>query len=294
MRIEAEPATISNAKRYMLPAQHINQTFQIDVAMPYAPPGQQLPVIFVLDGNMAFPLAVSTARLLQMGPFPLPPAIIVAIGYPSATPEEEVLAQHLRVRDMTPWIDEGVEARYRNAPEPWRMPPHISQGGAAQFAAFIEEELKPFIAARYPVDLSDATLVGMSLGGLFVLYSLFTDPARYRRYVAASPGLYWDNRRIFELEAASIDRLSKAQIEVFLSAGGHEEAMDAPSRFVSNVYELDARVRSRRHSNLNLRFHVFPDETHMSVFPAALSRGLVEVFGGHRETSDWGRALASA
>ena len=287
------PAHISRSDRYGLKSAKVDQEFLIDVALPSNPPsaGQKLPVVYILDGNGAFALAAQTSRLLQAGPYPLPATIVVGIGYRAKTPEDEARNIHLRVRDLTPWVDQSVEARYRTAPAPWTLPPDIKQGGAAAFAEFIEEELKPFIASRYPVDPGDATLVGMSLGGLFVLHTLFTAPETFQRYIAASPGLYWDKRRIFEAEAAQAAKIKDLPVHLFLSAGGLEEGMDADCRFVSSVYELEARLRRRAYPNLDMCFHVFPDETHMSVFPAALSRGLTTVFGGHRNIYDWAKRL---
>jgi predicted alpha/beta superfamily hydrolase len=286
-------AQITRSSSYGLKSAKIDQEFLIDVALPSrpVPAGQKLPVVFVLDGNANFGLAASTSRLLQAGPYPLPPTIVVGIGYRAKTPEDEARNIHLRVRDLTPSVDQSVEARYRTAPAPWTLPPDIKQGGAAAFAAFVEEELKPFIASRYPVDLDDATLVGMSLGGLFVLHTLFTAPHTFKRYIAASPGLYWDERKVFDIEAAQAATIKDLPVHLFLSAGGLEENMDADCRFVSSVYELEARLRRRAYPNLAMHFHVFPEETHMSVFPAALSRGLTTVFGGHRDIYDWAKRL---
>jgi hypothetical protein len=67
--------------------------------------------------------------------------------------------------------------------------------------------------------------------------------------------------------------------------------MDVSCRFVSNLYELDARLRQRAYPSLDMHFHVSPDETHMSVFPGALARGLTAVFGGHRNIHDWSKVL---
>jgi hypothetical protein len=286
------PAVIRRSASYSIESKNVEQDFLIDVSLPHTiAEGKKLPVIYVTDGSVNFPLATAAARLLQAGPFPLPPAIIVGIDYVARSPAEEGRAMHLRVRDLTPWVDQSVEARYRTAPPPWTLPADIKQGGAAAFAAFIEEELKPFIAARHPIDPDDATLVGMSLGGLFVMHTLFTAPQTFKRYLAASPGLYWDDRHIFETEAALAARTKDLPVHLFMSVGGLEEAMDVSSRFVSNVYELEARLRQRAYPNLNMSFHVFPDDTHMSVFPAALTRGLTAVFGGHRKTDDWGKVL---
>ena len=176
--ISFEPASITASHRYRLRAEHIDQTFVIDVSLPSVPvaKGQKLPVIFVTDGNGNFPIAAQTARLLQYGPYPLPPAIVVGVGYPTDTLEEWALTSKLRTRDLSPWVDQSVERRYRSAPEPWRLPDHIRQGGAGAFLSFIQDEVKPFLRARYPVDADDCTLVGGSMGGLFALYALVTMP----------------------------------------------------------------------------------------------------------------------
>ena len=291
--ISFEPASITASHRYRLRARHIDQTFVIDVALPpvRVTAGQKLPVILVTDGNGMFPIATQTARMLQYGPYPLPPAIVVGIGYPTDTPEEWALTANLRVRDLSPWVDQSVERRYRNAPEPWRLPDHIKQGGADAFLSFIQDEVKPFLGARYPVDPDDCTLAGGSMGGLFALYALVSMPEAFRRYVAMSPALYWDERRMFLEEAVLSTRRTDLPVSLFLSVGALEEAMDAECAFVSNLYAFEARLRRRAYPNLDLHFHVFPDETHMSVLPAALSRGLTAVFGGHRNIHDWAKVL---
>lgn len=287
------PASLRASHRFRLAADGFPDPLQIDVALPTAPmpAGALAPVIYVLDGNECFALTAQVARFLQAGPFPLPPAIVVGIGYWSETPADAARARHLRVRDLTPWVDHSVEARYRAAPPPYRLPDDVQQGGADAFGDLIEGQIKPFIASRFPVDPSDQTLVGVSLGGTFTLYTLLRRPSAFRRYVVSSPGLYWADRGLFDLEADYAARSSDLDASLFLAVGGLEEAMDPDTRFVSSLYEFDGRLRSRAYPNLKLGFHVFTDETHMSVTPAALSRGLTSVWGGHRATANWARVL---
>jgi predicted alpha/beta superfamily hydrolase len=173
------------------------------------------------------------------------------------------------------------------------LPANIKQGGADAFLAFIENSVKPFIAARYPIDPADATLAGASMGGLFALHALFRAPCHFRRIIAISPAIYWDERRLLQEEAALAASAADLPVHLFLGVGALEEAMDVNCRFVSNLYELEARLGRRAYPNLDLAFHVFADETHMSVFPAAFSRGLTHVFGGHRNIRDWAKVLAA-
>lgn len=284
------PVTLGWSQSYRLQGQAVDQAFQIDVALPPRPltEGERLPVIYVLDGNACFGMAAQIARMLQFGPVPLPSTLVVGVGYAG---EDALSALKLRWRDLMPSVDEAAVAMYRAAPPPWTLPDDIRPGHADEFLAFINEELKPFLEQRFPINGEDQTIVGISAGGLFALHTLFTAPASFQRYVAISPAVYWDNRMLLAEEAAQAAKAQDLPAHVFLGVGGLEEAHHLPSRMVSNLYELDAILRQRRYPSLKLGFQVFPDETHMSVAPAGISRGLTEVFGGHPDISDWVRKL---
>jgi hypothetical protein len=282
------PATVSRTSRYRLRAKAIDQDFMIQVAWPPGRPaeGETYPVVYVLDGNTAFTITAQIARSLQSGPFPMPPTLVVGIGYHFETPEDQARLGLLRIRDFTPCSDALLEAQY---PEGGQV-----CGGAAAFLDFIEGEVKPFVAARFPVDAGDQTLVGSSLGGLFTLYALFSKPDAFRRYVAVSPAIYWGEGALFTMEAALAAAADDLPVHLFLAAGGLEEGHDAHQRFVSNTYQLDARLQARAYPGLDLSLKVFEGETHMSVYFGAVARGLGAVFGGYRDMHDWSRWLRRA
>lgn len=272
----AGPVTLPGTASYRLAARHIDQTFQIDVAAP-SKSDAKLPVIYVLDGGMSFAMVTQIVGLLRRegAAKPLPPAIVVGIGYPAETGER---SQALRLRDLTPTPDARYVEMARKAPGPIALPPDIETGGGPAFLAFIQEDVKPFIGARYPVDTSDQTLVGMSLGGLFTLSALFHAPEKFRRYVALSPSLWWDSGVMLKMEEAYAERAKDIPVDLYLSIGGLEELMDIRGRMVSNVYRLESMLRHRKYPGLTLSMDVFPEETHMSVFPASVTRGLRSVF----------------
>jgi uncharacterized protein len=126
------PATLSRTSRYRLRASAIDQEFLIQVALPPGglEPGQAYPVIYVLDGNSAFTITAQIARSLQSGPFPMPPTLVVGIGYHFETPEESARLGLLRVRDFTPCSDHLLEAQYPEGAH--------ACGGALAFLDFIE------------------------------------------------------------------------------------------------------------------------------------------------------------
>ncbi|MFC3076582.1 alpha/beta hydrolase [Phenylobacterium terrae] len=281
------PCRVSWSSAFRLRSRIVDQDFLIEVAWPPTPiaAGQRLPVVFVLDGNHAFGMAAAAARSIQSGPFPMPPTLVIGIGYHFSRPEDEAQWAALRLRDLSPCEDRLYQSQAGDAALPC--------GGAADFLTFIEDELKPFIAARFPVDLQDSTVVGASLGGLFALFALFTKPATFQRCIAISPAIYWGDGKLLEIEAEHAAGRSDLPAHLFLASGGLEEAHDPRQGFVSNLYKLDALLRSRGYPNLDVAMHVFEGETHMSVYPGAVTRGLGAVFGGYRDMHDWSRWLAS-
>ena len=92
----------------------IPQDFLIQVAWPPVPitPGQKYAVVYVLDGNHAFVPAVAIARAIQSGPFPLPPTIVVGVGYHFERPEDHGRWGILRVRDLSPCSDGLFKSQY--------------------------------------------------------------------------------------------------------------------------------------------------------------------------------------
>lgn len=269
-------ATLANTASYRLTSAYVNQTFAIDVAPPPFgyDPDKPLPVLYVLDGDMTFGAASVIARSLQMGPGAVPPVLVVGVGYAPGGHSSAAL----RVRDLTPSIDHGYVQVARSLPGAMALPPELNPGGADDFLDFLEDELMPFIAARYAVLPGDQAVVGMSLGGLLVLHCLFARPEVFGRYGAISPSIWWDGRMVLDEEAGLARRTKDLAARVFLAVGELEEAQDATAKMVSNLYELDATLRRRSYPSLELKACVFPGEGHMSVFPGAFSRAVRELY----------------
>ena len=67
---------------------------------------------------------------------------------------------------------------------------------------------------------------------------------------------------------------------MFLGVGGLEEGGPGSNfRMVTNTLKLERMLRAKNLPGLSLTTHVFPDETHTTVAPMNLIRGLVAVFG---------------
>ncbi len=96
--------------------------------------------------------------------------------------------------------------------------------------------MKTLVEGRYRVDTRDQTLVGMSLGGLFALHTLFNAPASFQRYVVVSPSIWWNNRVILEQETASAKRGDDLTANLFL--GGRRAGRSRAWRGTHGVERL--------------------------------------------------------
>jgi predicted alpha/beta superfamily hydrolase len=177
----------------------------------------------------------------------------------------------------------------------------MESGRAAAFLRFIREELKPFIAARYPVDSADATVTGISLGGLFPLVTLFTEPDTFQRYLACSPSIWWDKEWLLAEEARYAATHRDLPARLFVAAGGEETDANSKAQIAAmpesvaplgrEMRNRDGKVmmaeyletfvptlRSRGYPRFLVQAHRFDGETHMSVYGAAVARGLRVLF----------------
>jgi len=169
------------------------------------------PVLVVLDGNALFPLVAPLVRNRAARPDAArePAPIVIGIGYPTDAPYDL----------------QGRADDYTLAPLP------DGRGLAAdRFLDFIEHDVQPWLARQWPIDVSRQTLFGHSYGGLLTLYALLTRPHLFRRYVAASPSLWWGERALLPYAdrfAATATPLDPA-LRVVVTAGSLEEGAPNP------------------------------------------------------------------
>ena len=231
-----------------------SEEYKIFVALPssYSSGEKRYPVLYTLDANSAFAMITEAYRLLRVDPT-TPDLILVGIGYDVAG----TARRGRRGRDLTPT---------RAASDP-------NSGGSREFLNFISDTLIPFVDTTYRTIPQDRGIHGHSIGGLFVLHTLFEKPELFRRYIASSPSLWWDNAILLKQEAEFGKRTPKLDKAVFLSVGARE-ADDMRTHFQPFVDS----VRSRKYSGLSLDAQVLADEDHLSVFIPAFVRGLRAVY----------------
>lgn len=240
--------------------------YRISVAMPAAsPPPDGFPVIYLLDANSVFGTMVEAMRVQGGRPEKTggAPAVIVGIGYRTDAPFAAS-----RYYDFTLPADDS-ELPVRPNGSPW--PEH---GGAESFLAFIEDELKPAVESEYPIDRSRRTLFGHSLGGLFVLHTLFTKPSAFRTYVAGSPSIHWNKAQLRREEEQFHSLLEREPFDAALMVAAGELENTHKSGMNRNAKELAERLSVLADRGLRVEFKEFEGEGHISVLPVLVNRAI--------------------
>lgn len=284
------PLVRPDAEQWDMTSKFTGRTYRILVAKPPAaapvPPGGY-PVIYLNDGDFDFHTAAD-ALVMQSISLEIKPAYLVGIGYG----KDWQTASRTRMADLLPSPpDPATLAAFEAGP----FTKGATYAEAEAFHRFLTEELRPQIEADYPVDRSDTILWGHSFGGLFAVHVLFNHPQAYRTYLINSPSINWNNAAVLKDEAKLAARLAgrKVPLNILLTAGEFEEkladhvkmrpgmtrekAQESLTAFgmITNARALAERLKAvDAPAGSKVEVLVFEGETHLSVLPAAISRGL--------------------
>jgi len=194
---------------------------------------QKLPAIYALDAGygVAGPMAQMMAGVGTMTP-----AYVVSIGYGEG--QANFHQTDLLHRSVT---EGGV----------------TFGGGGARFQAFLTEELRPFLEAKYPLDPNKAILFGHSFGGLFAAHVLADSPEAFDGYLIGSPSVWIDPQVLAKLASAAKGNGHR----VFVAVGEQEEP-----RMLDGASQL-AAILIAAPSNFKVERKVFAGEGHISYYP---------------------------
>jgi len=141
-------------------------------------------------------------------------------------------------------------------------PSHVASsptsGGAANFLAFIKNELLPYIDKKYPTSGIN-TLYGHSMGGLFSMYTLVEAPQLFTSYIITDPSLWWDDRY---MEKVLNDKLASAPLAgktVWIGS------RDGKAHEDMGITEMDAIFKAKAPPGLLWNSVAYPNESHFSL-----------------------------
>jgi predicted alpha/beta superfamily hydrolase len=216
--------------------------------------GRKYPVLYLLDGQWDFKLLDSIVGGLVYDKF-MPDIVIVGITYSGDHPDYDAL----RAMDYTPSPRRDERGNTRGT------------GDGPKFLQFLRSELIPFTETNYRGDPARRILGGHSLGGLFTLHAMFSDPSLFWGYLCGSPAIPWDQDFIVKQEAAFAAKRKDLPVRLFLAVGGAEELVTPGVSFVKTL-------SARRYDGLYWDARVIEGERHSGVKPEFYNRGLRFLF----------------
>lgn len=265
------PSLLYRFERHELTSLDGRRHYRIEISIPRAPaPQTGYPVLYMLDGNAAMDtLTADDLALLSRGE----PPVLVAIGYD--TPQRnDVVA---RSYDYTPPVDSNGEPPVTPAVR------GREGGGAGIFLRFITERIKPLVRTRVPLDADKEYLWGHSYGGLFTLYTLFTQPDAFARYIAGDPSVWWHDGALMQhWHAFPAERAAGKRIALLVGTKPRDTARPMPN--VPSAYKggppVDQRTATRdmaeamRRSGADVSYDTFPQHGHGAMIRVSLERAL--------------------
>ncbi|QXB46093.1 alpha/beta hydrolase [Acinetobacter seifertii] len=253
----------NNQAQFQIKSKNTGHDYLIQIYKPpVAPPQHGYPVLYILDGNATFPSAVNIAQSIGAGStkLGLDPLMIVAVGYP----QQKTFDVQKRAYDYTPKPSSEFQAQGK-----------YKYGGADQFIAFLNNELKPEIAQQFPINSQQQSIYGHSFGGLFVLYHFFQKPDAFQRYFAASPSLWFDQGMLFQQLKHWQSQKSNHPL-LITTVGTHEQG--GPRTQSNNKFnETDFfKALENKRSNQFSYWHFYnPAEQHITNLYASLPKALM-------------------
>ena len=213
----------------------------------WLPPGsadaeEPYSVLYLIDGGVEqdFP---HIAGLAQLGVISWQYQPLIVVGIETGE----------RIRELTP---APSDPRYRS-----EFP---TAGDAAEFRAYIAQEVIPFIETTYRTGERRA-VIGESLAGLFIVDTLLDQPDLFDDYIAVSPSLWWDDRAVAGRAAERLAAGDHDGSRLYLTMGDEGGTMQAGLDTLITALDAtpgapDYRYVDRRNS-----------ESHSTIYhPAAL------------------------
>jgi predicted alpha/beta superfamily hydrolase len=252
---QASPSTPipSRDERFGIRSAVLGEDREIWVHLPPdANGGERFDVVYVLDAHALFPITSGeTDFRVRMQ---VPPKVVV-VGITSRSSQG-------RGRDFTPVVD---TTRRDVFPE---------TGKADQFIRFLETELFPVIAERYPVT-SHRILVGHSLAGLFAVHLFASRPELFEGYVAISPTLPWEHESVFPSVTSRLRDLPGGR-SLYVSVGNEERG------YQRSIDRLETLLRNSAPRGLRWKLERYPHYDHTAVVPPSVHAGLTFILDNGR------------
>jgi hypothetical protein len=245
------PHTLPNTELRVLPPTADGRHYQLHVHLPGSYAGadeRRYPVLYVTDGYWDFPTMVATYNNLVYDRV-VPECIIVGLGYAG----EGLDYGRLRTWELSP-------VPVRDAPD---------SGHADRFLQTLGNDIIPFIEREYRADPGYRVLAGSSLGGLFTLFTMWTQPELFQAYVAASPATLLQDGWLFDLEKRFAQSGRPLPARLYMTGAEHEWPT-----FLGGIVRLHETLAGRSYPKWTYEYRRIDGERHAGTKAESYTRGL--------------------
>jgi uncharacterized protein len=230
--------------------------YELVISLPanYQSSHKHYPILYYTDAQWDAPL-LNSIYLDLVFDRAVPEFVMVGITYSGKKSNYTAL----RTRDLTPTKDENFMR---------------DSGGGEAFLNFIKESIIPQVEGKYRIDTNQRAIAGWSFGGLFALYAMYSEPELFKRCIAVSPSIHWDNEYISQLDNKLFHSNRIFSARLFISYGQNE----APA-FVASVSKFQNKIKNRKDSKLQLMNYNVENMAHAGAKASSYAQGLVWVWG---------------
>lgn len=279
---------------HVLKSRFVDQSYEIKVLLPICEfqGSERFPVVYVTDSDELFGGLSDIARMLQ-GYGETTRFVLVGIGYGSVRKSRALRWRDLVTSNIRYHFSEEIKETMQSAfvDESVGMRQIYESTDAREFLEFIRLELMPFIDENYPTLSGESSYSGYSAGGTFGLFTLFSKPDTFKRYIIGSPGTSYEGHHFCIPLVEEFLSAAGARIDakLFMSVGELEEFKSGHDQFdlVSGYYLLAKLLRRRAVPGLEMITRVFPGETHATAWVSAFAQGLKTLLGPPDQVPYW-------
>lgn len=254
---------VTTAKKFELPyTQKVSISspsgtpYELIISLPASyknSPNRRYPVLYYTDAYWDAPL-LNSIYLDLVFDQAIPEFIMVGLSYPG----DNLNYTALRTKDLTPTKD----VRFVR-----------DSGGGAEFLSFIKESVIQKIESEYRAEKSQRAIAGWSFGGLFALYAMYKEPHLFKRCVAISPAIPWNNEFINQVDDDFFKLNKTLNARVFISYGKNED-----TNFVSVVSKFQNKLGDRKDNNLKVMNFSVENMGHAGAKSSGYAQGLIWVW----------------
>jgi uncharacterized protein len=178
------------------------------------------PVIYLLDGDLAFSSIVGMTQYLSSSPLGLCPEVIV-VG----------IIHKDRFKDLTP-TNVKTDTSDKN-----------TSGGGEKFLSYIENEVMPYINYTYPT-LPYNVFVGHSLGGLTVMQTFIHHYSVFNAYISLDASMSWDNQKLLNETKTLLKKVDTMDKPLYLAIANTMKAGMDTSTIKKDITSGTLHIRS--------------------------------------------------